>query len=78
MSEPSENPIRPDGIYCLKVYGHQKPRWRECFVWISVTSHVVVTTTLLGSVVDQPALYGIISRVRDLGLTLLAVERLSD
>jgi len=32
-------------------------------------------TTLTGPVTDQAALHGLISRIRDLGITLIAVER---
>jgi hypothetical protein len=78
MSEPSQNPIRPDGTYCLKLYGQLTPRWSDWFDGFTVTAHPDGTTTLVGSVVDQPKLYGIISRVRDLGLILLAIERLDD
>jgi hypothetical protein len=32
-------------------------------------------TMLSGQVVDQAALYGILNKIRDLGLTLLSVQR---
>lgn len=35
------------------------------------------TTTLTGTLLDQAALYGLLSRLRDLGATLLAIERLT-
>src|SRR5689334_11635544 len=78
MSEQSEHTIRQYGTYSVKVYGHLKPRWSDWFDGFSVTTYADGTTTLVGSVVDQPELYGVISRVRDLGLTLLAVERLGE
>ena len=78
MSEQSEHTIRPYGTYSVKVYGQLTPRWSDWFNGFSVTAHADGTTTLVGSVVDQPELYGVISRVRDLGLTLLAVERLGE
>lgn len=34
-----------------------------------------VQTIVEGYIVDQAALYGLISRIRDLGLTLLSVKR---
>jgi len=34
-------------------------------------------TVLTGPVIDQAALYGILSRIRDLGVPLLSVKRLS-
>jgi hypothetical protein len=33
------------------------------------------TTVLVGPLVDQAALYGVIIRIRDLGLSLLSVSR---
>ena len=33
-------------------------------------------TILTGPVPDQPALYGIVNRLRDLGLELIAIERI--
>jgi hypothetical protein len=33
------------------------------------------TTVLVGPVVDQAALHGVISRIRDLGVPLLSVRR---
>jgi hypothetical protein len=43
---------------------------------MTLTTEVDGTTTLEGSLVDQAALYGLISRMRDLGLTLLEVCRI--
>ena len=40
-----------------------------------MTPEVNGDTTLTGEVTDQAALHGLINRVRDLGLTLVAVER---
>jgi hypothetical protein len=34
------------------------------------------TTTLIGSVPDQAALYGLIIKLRDMGLTLLAIRKI--
>ena len=78
MREASEDTIRPYGTYAVKVYGQLAPRWGDWFDGFTVTSNADGTTTLVGQVADQPALYGVISRVRDLGLTLIAVERLDD
>jgi hypothetical protein len=34
------------------------------------------TTVLAGSIVDQAGLHGVITRIRDLGLPLLSVQRI--
>ena len=47
----------------------------------TMTGHAVMaqqedgTTVLVGRVVDQAALHGVISRIRDLGVPLLSVRR---
>ena len=48
------------------------------FGGLSITQENDGTTTLTGSVVDQAALYGLISRLRDLGANLLAIEQLAN
>ena len=55
---------------------------RRCFgVWEDwsegmATTTRQTTTILTGDVVDQPALHGLLKRIRDLGLTIIKVERL--
>ncbi|HJZ46186.1 MAG TPA: hypothetical protein VKE41_03435, partial [Roseiflexaceae bacterium] len=57
--------------------GHLDPAWSDWFDSLSITQENDGTTTLIGPLVDQAALYGLISRLRDLGATLLAIERLA-
>lgn len=42
----------------------------------SETAHTGPGTLLRGSLPDQPALFGLLARVRDLNLTLLEVRRI--
>jgi len=49
------------------------PRW---FPGFSVAVDPDGNTVLSGRVVDRSAFYGLMSRVRDLGLTLISVEQL--
>jgi hypothetical protein len=51
-------------------------KWSEWFADFSIT-HTNGATVLEGTVADQSALYGILAKIHDLGLTLLRVERLS-
>ena len=59
--------------YRIQVDGHLDPRWSTWFDGLTIHHDADGTTTLSGPVVDQAALYGLIGRARDLGLTLLAV-----
>ncbi len=61
--------------YQIKVKGKLGNQWSEWFEGMTVTSEGAVTT-ISGRVVDQPALHGLLVRIRDLGLPLISVERL--
>ncbi len=60
--------------YELTVRGHLHPRWSAAFDGLAITHQPDGTTTLAGPVADQAALYGLLSRARDLNLTLIAVR----
>ncbi len=60
--------------YRIRVRGHLGPAWSDWFDGFRVSAEPDGDTTLEGPVADQAALHGLLARVRDLGLTLLAVE----
>ena len=62
-------------IYCFRVEGHLADRWSDWFGGLAIHLQEDGTTLLVGPVVDQAALHGIIARIRDLGLPLLSVRR---
>jgi hypothetical protein len=66
-------------IYQIKVQGRLDERWAHWFDGLSITFETdadgSTLTVLTGQVVDQAALHGLLSRVRDLGLSLILVER---
>ena len=67
-------------VYQIEVQGRLDETWSTWFDGMAVTigksgGHKTVTT-LAGPVTDQAALHGILSRIRDLGLPLLSVQRL--
>jgi hypothetical protein len=71
MSQPAaENGPR---WYAIRLQGHLDPRWARWFDGLSLTHESDGTTTLRGPVVDQAALHGVLHRVRDIGVPLLAV-----
>lgn len=61
--------------YELRVKGHLDDRWSDWLGGLSVRRQKDGTTVLAGPIVDQAALHGVINRIRDLGLPLLAVNR---
>ena len=65
-------------IYEIRVQGHLADRWSEWFDGLAVERQADGTTVLTGAVVDQAALHGVIARIRDLGVPLLAVDRIDD
>jgi hypothetical protein len=64
--------------YEIRVQGHLDARWAAWFDGLCLAHQSDGTTLIQGSVVDQAALHGLIGKVRDLGLPLIAVVRRSD
>jgi hypothetical protein len=69
---PDDLPTR----YQIQVRGTLDPRWSGWFDQLTISHDAEGNTLLAGLLSDQAALYGLINRLRDLGLTLLAVARL--
>ena len=69
-------------VYQIKVQGRLDAGWSAWFEGLAVTFETgdgcSTITTLTGVVADQSALYGLLSRVRDLGLPLLLVQCLDN
>ena len=61
------------GRYEIRLKGHLDNRWADQFENMSFTHASNGTTILAGPLVDQAALYGLLRKVRDLGLPLLSV-----
>jgi hypothetical protein len=61
-------------VYEIRLRGHLGQQWRDWFMGLSIVQEEDGTTLLAGEVVDQAALHGILKKVRDLGIPLLAVN----
>jgi hypothetical protein len=62
--------------YRIQLRGHVDQTWSAWFENLTISHEPDGTTTLVGPIVDQAALYGVIDRARDLGLMLLAVAQI--
>jgi len=62
--------------YEIRVLGALDAHWSAWFAGLDVCSSAVGETILRGPVRDQAELHGVLARVRDLGLPLIAVRRL--
>jgi len=58
----------------IRVKGQIDERWSEWLDGLTITHTEEGETLLSGEAPDQAALYGLIAKLRDLGLPLLAVN----
>ncbi len=61
--------------YQIRVQGHLDGDWSAWFDGLALSNLANGEMLLAGELPDQVALYGVLARVRDLGLPLLAVSR---
>ncbi len=63
-------------IYEIHIQGYLDSRRAEGFEGLALTHLPEGITALTGPVIDQAALHGLLSRIRDLGAELISVQRL--
>ena len=61
--------------YEIRVQGHLDQCWSEWFDGLTISYDSDDNTVLRGPLVDEAALHGVLIKVRDLALPLLAVSR---
>jgi hypothetical protein len=64
--------------YTIRVQGHLAPRWEDWFAGMTMDYTAGGETILSGLIEDQAALHGVLAKVRDLNLVLIAVNRIED
>jgi hypothetical protein len=58
----------------IRVKGHLDPSWREWLEGLQIAQEEDGTSRLFGILQDQPALYGVLTKIGRLNLTLLSLE----
>ena len=62
--------------YEIRIQGHLEQHWSEWFDGLDITYDVDDNTVLRGPLLDETALHGVLIKVRDMALPLLAVNRI--
>jgi hypothetical protein len=72
--QSSPQQLQEPKIYVIRIQGHLGSEWEEYFGGMTVRQEDNGDTLLTGPIVDQAALYGLLSRLRDLGLCLQSIN----
>ena len=64
-------------IYQIRIKDQLDSQWTDWFGGLTITLAEDGDTLLTGPVVDQAALHGLLKKVRDTGLTLIAVNQIT-
>lgn len=78
MTIHSDNPASQPHIYHIRLQGHLHQRWSEWFADMRIVLDETGETVLIGPISDQAVLYGLLRKIRDLGLPLIALMRIED
>ncbi len=74
-AEPAADPIGST-VYQIRLRGQLDQLWSDWFDGLAITWDDNGDTLLTGSVTDQSALHGLLRKIRDLGVTLVSINRL--
>jgi hypothetical protein len=61
-------------VYQIRIKGHLGREWTDWFLGLTITAVDGGETLLTGPVVDQAELYGLLKKVRDIGMPLFSVN----
>lgn len=59
----------------IRIREHLDPSWQAWLEGLQIVHEADGTSRLVGTLQDQPALYGVLARISRLNLTLLSLER---
>jgi hypothetical protein len=90
MTTKRQNPNESDprsssnngGMYEIKIKGLLEDHWQEWFEGMTLERQENPQagqdfTLLIGPIADQPALHGLLAKIRDLNLTLISVRKIT-
>jgi hypothetical protein len=63
-------------VYQIRIKGHLGSQWTDWFEGLTITLDEDGETLLTGPIIDQSALYGLLKKVRDLGMPLVSVSQI--
>ena len=63
-------------FYEIRIEGHLTDRWSDWFGGMSVENDPGGETILRGPLADQSALFGVLAKIHNLNLVLIAILRL--
>jgi hypothetical protein len=63
--------------YEIRISGHLADRWSDWFEGLAIRNDLSGETILSGTLVDQAALFGLLSKIHALNLTLISMNSLS-
>jgi hypothetical protein len=72
--DPGTEPGQPT-LYQIRIKGQLDSQWTNWFEGMRVTPQDDGDTLVTGPVLDQAALFGLLRKVRDLGMPLISVAR---
>lgn len=75
--EQRPNPkMKQPMVYQIRIKGHLGQQRMDWFDGLTITLQEDGNTLLSGPVIDQSALHGILKKIRDMGMPLLAVNQI--
>ena len=77
VSDTTASQPQGAGRYDIRLQGHLAGRWAARLGGMTLTQDGDGTTLVSGDIIDQAALHGLLNQVRDLGLPLLSVTKVT-
>jgi hypothetical protein len=72
--QKAEPDVQRPIVYQIRIKGHLGPQRMSWFEELTILLEEDGNTRLMGPVIDQAALHGILKKIRDLGMPLLSVQ----